>query len=232
MKLRKTLTIAGLFFIILIVLGELLLPSLAEETTASRLSRKFATNDVEVALSSTPRLLLAAGHADHLSVVVRNGRIGQLRVRELKLTGSDAQIDCGELFHGNLKLEEGRDLSLIGTFDAEGLREALAAKLKQADNLQVAITDDNIVATADAKVFGRRTSLSLVGHMTAEDGSLYFVTDQLEVTDSPFGSAKLGDLVNKIQLVKPEQLPLGMQVRRVEQNAGTILIVAEETARN
>lgn len=232
MKLRKTLTIAGLFFIILIVLGELLLPSLTEELVASRLSHKFATNDVEVVLSSTPRLLLAAGHVDQLNVVVRDGKIGQLRARELKLTGRDAQLDCGELLHGNLKLEEGQVLSLLGTFDAEGLRDALAAKLKQADNLQVTITDDNIVATADAKVLGHKTSLSLVGHMTVEDGSLYFVTDQLEVMDSPFGSAKLGSLVNKIQLVKPEQLPLGMQVQRVEQSAGSILVVAEETLRN
>ena len=49
--MRKTLTIAGLFFIILIVLGELLLPFLMEEAVASRLSHKFATNDVEVAMS-------------------------------------------------------------------------------------------------------------------------------------------------------------------------------------
>ena len=231
MKLRKTLTIAGLFFIILIVLGELLLPFLMEEAVASRLSHKFATNDVEVAMSSTPRLVLAAGHVDQLSVVVRNGRIGQLRARELKLTGRDVQIDCGELFHGNLKLSDGHALSLLGTFDAESLREALAAKLKQADNLQVTVTDDNIVATADAKVLGRRAGISLTGHMAAEAGSLYFVTDQLEVTDSPFGSMHLGELVTKIQLVKPEQLPSGMQIQRVEQRADSILVVAGESVR-
>ena len=222
------MTIAGLFFIILIVFGELILPSLAEGIAASRLAHKFDTREVEVSLSSSPRFELAFGHADDLSAVVRHAKIGGLRAQELKLSGHDAQLDCAALLQGKLRLEQGRDMTLLGTFDADGLREALAAKLKQADNLQVIITDDNIVASAEVKVLGHKTGISLSGRIVAEDGSLYFITDQLDAEESPFGSLHLGDAVGKIQLLKPEQMPLAMRVKRVEQQAGTIMVVAEE----
>ena len=92
MKLRKTLTITGLFFIILIVLGELLLPPVVESALEGRLSQKFSTPDVNVELTASPRLMLLLGRADTMAVTVKDGQVGQLRVREMSLDGRKTEL--------------------------------------------------------------------------------------------------------------------------------------------
>ena len=71
MKLRKALTITGLFFIILIVLGELLLPPVVESALENRLSQKFSTPHVEVELSASPRLKLLLGRPSPVAGTLR-----------------------------------------------------------------------------------------------------------------------------------------------------------------
>lgn len=73
-EIAKTLTITGLFFIILIVLGELLLPPVVESALEGRLSQKFSTPDVNVELTASPRLMLLLGRADTMAVTVKTVR--------------------------------------------------------------------------------------------------------------------------------------------------------------
>lgn len=228
MKLRKALTITGLFFIILIVLGELLLPSVVESALESRLSQKFSTPHVEVELSASPRLKLLLGRTDSLKVTVQDGQVGQLRVHEMALSGRNTVFDFGAFSEGRLALSQAEALSLTAMFDENGLREALARKISKADNVEVHITDDNVLVTADTNLLGHKAQLSLVGHIVADDGTLYFDTDQFDIQNSPFGTARLGDTLGRIALVKPEQLPLKMRIVSVDQQEGSVLVRAGE----
>lgn len=228
MKLRKALTITGLFFIILIVLGELLLPTVVESALESRLSQKFSTPHVDVELSASPRLMLLFGRTDSLSVTVKDGQVGQLRVHEMALSGRKAVLDISSFTAGRLALEQAEALDLTAMFDENGLREALARKINKADNVEVHITDDNVLVTADTNLLGHKAQLSLVGHIVADDGTLYFDTDQFDIQNSPFGTARLGDSLGRIALVKPEQLPLKMRVVSVDQQEGSVIVRAGE----
>ena len=228
MKLRKALTITGLFFIILIVLGELLLPTVVESALESRLSQKFSTPHVDVELSASPRLMLLLGRTDSLSVTVKDGQVGQLRVHEMALSGRKAVLDMSSFTAGRLALEQAEALDLTAMFDENGLREALARKINKADNVEVHITDDNVLVTADTNLLGHKAQLSLVGHIVADDGTLYFDTDQFDIQNSPFGTARLGDSLGRIALVKPEQLPLQMRVVSVDQQEGSVIVRAGE----
>ena len=228
MKLRKALTITGLFFIILIVLGELLLPTVVESALESRLSQKFSTPHVDVELSASPRLMLLLGRTDSLSVTVKDGQVGQLRVHEMALSGRKAVLDMSSFTAGRLALEQAEALDLTAMFDENGLREALARKINKADNVEVHITDDNVLVSADTNLLGHKAQLSLVGHIVADDGTLYFDTDQFDIQNSPFGTARLGDSLGRIALVKPEQLPLKMRVVSVDQQEGSVIVRAGE----
>lgn len=228
MKLRKALTITGLFFIILIVLGELLLPTVVESALESRLSQKFSTPHVDVELSASPRLMLLLGRTDSLSVTVKDGQVGQLRVHEMALSGRKAVLDMSSFTAGRLALEQAEALDLTAMFDENSLREALARKINKADNVEVHITDDNVLVTADTNLLGHKAQLSLVGHIVADDGTLYFDTDQFDIQNSPFGTARLGDSLGRIALVKPEQLPLKMRVVSVDQQEGSVIVRAGE----
>lgn len=228
MKLRKALTITGLFFIILIVLGELLLPTVVESALESRLSQKFSTPHVDVELSASPRLMLLLGRTDSLSVTVKDGQVGQLRVHEMALSGRKAVLDMSSFTAERLALEQAEALDLTAMFDENGLREALARKINKADNVEVHITDDNVLVTADTNLLGHKAQLSLVGHIVADDGTLYFDTDQFDIQNSPFGTARLGDSLGRIALVKPEQLPLKMRVVSVDQQEGSVIVRAGE----
>lgn len=228
MKLRKALTITGLFFIILIVLGELLLPTVVESALESRLSQKFSTPHVDVELSASPRLMLLLGRTDSLSVTVKDGQVGQLRVHEMALSGRKAVLDMSSFTAGRLALEQAEALDLTAMFDENGLREALARKINKADNVEVHITDDNVLVTADTNLLGHKAQLSLVGHIVADDGTLYFDTDQFDIQNSLFGTARLGDSLGRIALVKPEQLPLKMRVVSVDQQEGSVIVRAGE----
>ena len=216
MKLRKALTITGLFFIILIVLGELLLPTVVESALESRLSQKFSTPHVDVELSASPRLMLLLGRTDSLSVTVKDGQVGQLRVHEMALSGRKAVLDMSSFTAGRLALEQAEALDLTAMFD------------EKADNVEVHITDDNVLVTADTNLLGHKAQLSLVGHIVADDGTLYFDTDQFDIQNSPFGTARLGDSLGRIALVKPEQLPLKMRVVSVDQQEGSVIVRAGE----
>ncbi|MEE0481268.1 MULTISPECIES: LmeA family phospholipid-binding protein [Mitsuokella] len=226
--MRKALTITGLFFIILIVLGELLLPTVVESALESRLSQKFSTPHVDVELSASPRLMLLLGRTDSLSVTVKDGQVGQLRVHEMALSGRKAVLDMSSFTAGRLALEQAEALDLTAMFDENGLREALARKINKADNVEVHITDDNVLVTADTNLLGHKAQLSLVGHIVADDGTLYFDTDQFDIQNSPFGTARLGDSLGRIALVKPEQLPLKMRVVSVDQQEGSVIVRAGE----
>ena len=228
MKLRKALTITGLFFIILIVLGELLLPTVVESALESRLSQKFSTPHVDVELSASPRLMLLLGRTDSLSVTVKDGQVGQLRVHEMALSGRKAVLDMSSFTAGRLALEQAEALDLTAMFDENGLREALARKINKADNVEVHITDDNVLVTADTNLLGHKAQLSLVGQLVAVDGRGFLDTDQFDIQNSPFGTARLGDSLGRIALVKPEQLPLKMRVVSVDQQEGSVIVRAGE----
>jgi hypothetical protein len=172
--------------------------------------------------------MLLLGRADTMAVTVKDGQVGQLRVREMSLDGRKTELDMTSFAKGRLALNSAEALSLTAMFDENGLREALARKISKADNVEVHITDENVLVTADANLLGRKAQVALVGHIVADDGTLYFETEQFDIQNSPFGTARLGDTLGRIPLVKPEQLPLSMRVVSVTQQEGSVIVRAGE----
>ena len=149
-------------------------------------------------------------------------------VADAYLDGAPLVAITGQVGTDRMQLTSHQYLDLTAMFDENGLREALARKINKADNVEVHITDDNVLVTADTNLLGHKAQLSLVGHIVADDGTLYFDTDQFDIQNSPFGTARLGDSLGRIALVKPEQLPLKMRVVSVDQQEGSVIVRAGE----
>ena len=56
-----------------------------------------------------------------------------------------------------------KELKLTGTVSAESLRDLLARRVDKLDNIEVALDEEGVHATAQAKIFGRKADILLEG---------------------------------------------------------------------
>ena len=225
--LRKSLTILGLLFIILIVSSETVLPFLAQATFRTKLGQRTATDDVQVTMGSRPSALLALGRIQTLDAVLHQAKIGQVYLKELTITGRNVCLDMPALLQEEgIQVRSAEELTLKGIVDAENLREVLQQKIDKIENVQVDINHDRILVTANAKVFGRVADIEMEGKILEDNGSLYFFMTRLDMKNTRIGTAKLGDMFGNIQLTAPNKLPFGMKIRQVEQSDGAVIITA------
>ncbi len=225
--LRKSLTILGLLFIILIVSSETVLPFLAQSTFRTKLGQRAATQDVQVTLGSSPSALLALGRIQNLDAVLHQAKVGQVYLKELTLKGRNVQLDMSALFREEgVQVQYAEELTLKGIVDEENLREVLQRKIDKIENVQVDINRERILVTANAKVFGRVADIEMEGKILEDSGSLYFFMTRLDMKNTRIGTAKLGDMFGNIQLTAPNKLPFGMKIRQVEQTDGAVILTA------
>lgn len=230
--MRKGLTIFGGFCIILFMLGQLLLPSLVERSLQTRAVEALKTNDAEVRVSTTPGILVLLGQVDDLQAVAHQGKIGQVYLQELTLTGKDVHLDMAALLQeGKVNVAAARELRLQGILSEENLREVLSRRIERLENVRAEIRPERVLVTAEAKIFGRKAEVELTGRVVEDSGSLYFQMEHLSLKNSRLGTAKLdgifGDMFGNIQLAGPDKLPLGMVLTGVEQTEGSIVMQAE-----
>ncbi len=225
--MRKGLTILGALFIIIIVFSETLLPWLASATLQTRMNQRLSTSDAQVAVDSRPGILLLGGQVQQLHAVAHQAKVGQVYFREISMSGENVQLRVGDLLQaGKVALQSADKLLLKGVVDEENLQEALTRKLDKVENVQVSITPDRVLVTANTKLMGRMVDIELEGNVIEDSGSLYFQMTHLAFKNSRIGTAKLGDLFGNIQLAPPGRLPMGLNIRDVQQTKGAIVITA------
>lgn len=205
-----------------------MLPALATGALKARIVNKLATDDVTVNIHQSPAALMLLGRFDHLEAVAHQGKIGQVYVKELTLTGDDVVLNTRSLYSdGQLTVDRAKSLELKGIIDEENLREVLARKIDKVENVQVAIDPDGVLVTANAKIFGRTADIELAGTIVEDSGSLYFLMTRLDIKNTRLGTARLGDLFGNIQLAAAGSLPLGLRVKNVDMGHGTIIVTAD-----
>ena len=226
--MRKGLTILGALFIIIIVFSETLLPWLARETLQTRMNERLSATDAQVSVDSQPGILLILGQIQQLHAVVHQAKVGQVYFRELSLSGENVRLNVGDLLQaGKVALKSADKLVLKGVVDEENLQEALTRKLDKVENVQVNITPERVLVTANTKLFGRIVDIELEGNIIEDSGSLYFQMTHLAFKNSRIGTAKLGEMFGNIQLAPPGRLPMGMQIDDVQQTNGAVVITAK-----
>lgn len=229
--MRKGLTILGLLFIILVVFGEVCMPQLLQNVLTTKAEKALATSDFELKMHSAPNFLMALGQVDNLQAVAHQGKVGQVFIRELTLTGRNVRFSVPDLLNsGQVNLSAADDLTLQGLVDEENLREVLSRRIERAENLQVKIEPELITVTAEAKLFGQRAEVELSGRVIEDLGTLYFQMAHLSLKNSRLGTAKLdgifGDMFGDVLLFGKDQLPLGLKLCEVEQGNGVIRLKA------
>ena len=111
--------------------------------------------------------------------------------------------------------------------DEESLRDVIERKVDHVEHVQVHITREKVLVTADAKLAGRVADIAMEGQVAEENGALYFLMTRLDLKNTRLGTARLGDLFGNIQLAAPNKMPLGLNVRSAVQTDGAIIITAD-----
>ena len=223
----KLFSLPFLVLVVVLVLAEVALPRLAEQTVRHRIENRLGTSDVTVSLASTPNALLALGQVDHAHVTAHGGRLGDVLTTELALDGTGIKLDMGELLHGeSVKVASAENITLTGVISEDNLKELLARKVNKLQNTEVKMTPDGVTVRANVKVLGRTADAEMSGTIVDDGGQLLFHMQSLSVTNAAFGKAKLGSLFGDIPLVKRGKLPFGARFTDVKMQAGKVVITA------
>ena len=230
--MRKALTAGILLCVVLAVLAEVVLPAVVSSTLERRIGDKLASQDAQVSINSSPSLLMLLGQIDTLQAVTHQAKVGQVYVKELTLEGKDVHIDMASLLDDEkFNVSRAEKLVLSGIIDEENLREVLSRRVDKLENVQVSVTPEKVLVTAEVKVMGRKAEAELSGQVVDDSGSLYFRMEHLGLKNSRLGRLKLdgifGDVFGDVLLAGPDKIPLGMRVTEVKQLDGSIAVRAE-----
>ena len=225
--MRKGLTIFSLLFIILIVFGQFVLPSLAERTAQARIMAGDRATAADVTLHSQPSILLLLGQIDMVKAKADGLRIGQLRLQQVTMQGRNVRIDVSSfLMDDELSVRSADELSFTGVIREDNIQDLLQRRVDKLQNVQVKITRGSIKATAQAKIFGRMADIDLEGTVFENDGGLYFHMTRLNIRNAVLGKTSMGELFGDILLTKLTALPLKAQVDSVDMQDGQIVVTA------
>ena len=230
--MRKILVAVGVLLVILAVMVEGVLPTVISSTLERRIGDRLAAQDAQVSINSSPSFVMLLGQVDTLHAVTHQAKVGQVYVKELTLEGKAVHIDIASLLDDEqFKLTRAEKLTLQGIIDEENLREVLSRRVDKLENVQVKITPERVLVTAEVKVMGRMSQAELAGQVVDDAGSLYFRMEHLSLKNSRLGKLKLdglfGDVFGDVLLAGPDKIPLGMRVTEVKQLDGSISVKAE-----
>ena len=221
------MTIFSLLFIILIVFGQFVLPSLAEKTAQARITAGDRAAAAEVSLQSQPSILLLLGQIDAVKAKADGLRIGQVRLQQVTMEGRNIRVDVPAfIMDDELRVRSADALSFTGVIREDNIQELLQRRVDKLQNVQVKITRESIKASAQAKIMGRMADIDLEGTVVENDGGLYFHMTRLNIRNSALGKASMGELFGDILLTKLTALPLKAQVDSVEMQEGQIVVTA------
>ena len=230
--MRKILALLIILLALLGVFGEFVVPHLAEGMLQRELVQRAKTEDVQISLDATPRILIALGRVGTVHGVAHDGMIGDMQVSELTLDGEGIVFDLPALLsEGRIQMQSADKIVLRGIVTEDNLRALLASKVEQLENLEVQMTPEEIRATANVKIMGRMADVELTGVILADRGELYFNMNQLNIRNALLRRIHMENYFGDIQITKPGTLPQGLQFTDVKMQEGKALVTAEMPAR-
>lgn len=217
------LFLAGLA-VIVAVAGETVLPRWAHDT-AETLLHEAGAEESETTLHTSPGVLLLFGQIDDITASAKGLHLGQLRLDRAELRGRDVRLDAPALFlDGKVHVKSAEELKLTGTVSAESLRELLERSIDRLENIEVALDEAGVHATAQAKIFGRKADIVLEGQILEEPEALFFHMTRLDIKNAAFGKASIGDFFGDILITKLSALPLKARIDSVEHRDGAVVV--------
>ena len=222
--MRKLLIFLAGLAVVIAVAGETILPRWAHDT-AETLLHEAGAEEAETMLHTSPGVLLLFGKIDDISASAKGLRLGQLRLDRAELRGADVRLDAPALFlDRKVHVKSAEELKLTGTVSAESLRDLLARRVDKLDNIEVALDEEGVHATAQAKIFGRKADILLEGKIVEEPDALFFHMTRFDIKNAAFGKANIGDFFGDILITKLSALPLKAQIDSVEYRDGAIVV--------
>jgi len=225
--LFKGLTIVSIFFIILIVFSQTVLPPLVSKTAETRLLTATNAEKADVNISTSPAILFLLGQIDHIDMTAENAMIGQVRVKELRLKGENVHIDIRSFVQDSGEVVRSADkLELTGTIGVENLTDLLTRKVDKLKDAEVTITPNGVKVTGNVLIAGRKADVSLEGTILGEDGAVYFHMTKLNIHNAILGKAVISNFFGDILLTDLKVLPFKVELDDVVQKNDEVVITA------
>lgn len=225
--MRKGLTISLIICIILLVLCQFVVPSVANNMVETKLKIALRTERIESSISTFPSFMLLFGQMDKLHVEAENGLIGDIRCSKLVLDGTnvDADLSALDLKDGSA-VRSAESLTLTGTITEDNLQEYMQSKLGDVESLSVSMKKDGISAAGKVKILGRTADISMDGQLLEENGSIYYRMTSLNVRNTPLGDAVVGNIFGDMQLLNLHGFSFPAEYESVEQHDGYVILKA------
>ena len=220
--MRKILTILGLLLILLVGLSQILLPTIAEKTLASRLSAALKTDRVTAEGSGASALLLPFGHIGHVELAAENAMLGEVRAARVTLVGDGVELPL----QGEFSVRRADYLRIDARVTAEDLADLLRRKVDKAQNVTVEITPELVLMDGQVKIFGQTADIHIEGKVLEENNSIWFRMTRLDIKNALLGRAVTGNFFGDIELVDFERLHLPVTLDSVRQGTGEVLLSA------
>lgn len=224
MSRRKTVLLVLVF--VLLTVSELLTPMAVSMLIDRALNRAAPAETLGVVAKSIPGLAMCLGRFDSVEAGAAGAKIDGLRVQASHILLEDASLDMGALLgQGRLRVKQARRTEIVMKVTEQDLSAFIAAKVKEARNPSVKITADKVQIRSDIDLGIARLSLGVDGRIVADERSLRFVSDRLEVKNA--GGINFGASFAEIPLVDLTKLPIPVGTPKVTAEPGLITIVAE-----
>lgn len=225
--MRKSLTILGIVLIILFVFAEFVVPNIAAATLTTRIKEAVKTDDVQLNLASAPNFLITLGRIDDVTALARDAKLGEIYVSELTLDGKNVSLAMPDLIaDGRIAVKSADKLELKGIVSEENLRELISRKIDRLENVHVSIDKEQVLITAEIKIFGKMAEAELAGIVLEDNGSLYFRMTRLNMKNALLGKLNLDNLFGDILLVGAERLPPDTKFDDVSMQDGHVTVTA------
>lgn len=225
--MRKGLTISLIICIILMVLSQLVLPTIGSRTVDKELREALETENVSTSISTFPGFMLLFGKIDSMHVEAENGKLGNIRCSKLVLDGQNIDADLSALsLNDGSAIRSADSITLAGTITEANLQEFLQNKLDKVEDLKVKMTKESITATGNIKILKRNVELSLTGQLFEDNGMIYFHMTHLDIKGGILGKAVVGNFFGDIMILNLRGIAFPSEFEGVEHYDGYVILKA------
>lgn len=221
----KYLLIALILIIaIFIGLTEFMLPTYYEEQIEANFHRQVKMDYLDVEIASHPALLLLAGRVQsgsiHAGGIVTEG----LRIEEVQSEYRNLVIKQA---NGTAKAVAGTNTHFQATFFEEDLNKYLRARVKELQNLNLAIEPDGVTLNVAVDLFNTEIKLRLNGNFTiANSRTIRFVLESLDVGKINLTNALLARVMQELEFdLEMKDFPLPLELKEIKLEEGRIRVL-------
>lgn len=214
--------------IVLIVAGELAMPSLVGSLIARGMSGATGSDRVTAEVAKRPALLMFDGRFDSIRIHAYDSKVDKIVFAELDATLKNVALDMPTLIAQRKVAVKGvRDIDLTAVITQEELSRFLNQSVKGVKNAKVTIESGKVNVGASFLI-GQIASIAITleGKVVGDGHRIKFVTDRFLLNNNAVGNIG-GSVLTEIPLVDLRKLPFGVKATSVVMDAGRITIVAD-----